>query len=259
MLEDAVGIPLFTRDRNNIQLTSAGLRLLGHAETVVSTWSRTLQDVAVAQDDQIMLVIGGMPSMWDIILGEWISLIYENKPELVINAEMYSYNQLLVHLIDRTVDLGFMFDYPNHSDLEVIELGAINIIMVSTEANMSVAEALQGQYVYVDWGTSFAVSHARAFPDLPPTRLRVAQGRMAYDFLLQNGGAAFLAEPMLKEVLNAGRMHLIPGAPSIQRHAYAVFHTRSDRRQNILDALRLLPQKPTLKQVEFNDTAILGR
>ena len=38
MLENRVGVPLFVRERNNIQLTAAGLKLLRYAENILTSW-----------------------------------------------------------------------------------------------------------------------------------------------------------------------------------------------------------------------------
>lgn len=41
LLEQQVGMQLFTRARNNVQLTSAGEKLIRHAENILTTWNRT--------------------------------------------------------------------------------------------------------------------------------------------------------------------------------------------------------------------------
>ncbi|MDP5206954.1 LysR family transcriptional regulator, partial [Alishewanella sp. SMS9] len=45
-LEQQLGVHLFVRHRNNIQLTAAGARLLPHAQTMLSALQRARQDVA---------------------------------------------------------------------------------------------------------------------------------------------------------------------------------------------------------------------
>lgn len=243
LLEDTVGVPVFTRDRNNIQLTAAGERLMSHANNMIATWNRTLQEISVANDDKIVLVLGGLPSLWDIMLSNWIQVLHSKKPQYVINAEVSGYQQLLRHLIERLVDVAFMFDSPEHGDLETVDLGEIPIVMVSAEADYGLDQCFDERYVLVDWGTSFSVSHSRLFPDLTPPRLRVAQGRLAHEFILSRGGSAYLAEPMVREDLRAGRLHRVIDAPVIPRSAFAAYHARSERVDEILEALSLLVKK----------------
>ena len=47
LLEETLGVPLFIRRRNELQLTGAGERLKRHAETIVSAWQRALTDAAL--------------------------------------------------------------------------------------------------------------------------------------------------------------------------------------------------------------------
>ncbi|MGL5484955.1 MAG: LysR family transcriptional regulator, partial [Shewanella sp.] len=48
-LESILGVALFERQRNNIQPTPAGERMLGHAEAVLTAWERAKQDVSLSQ------------------------------------------------------------------------------------------------------------------------------------------------------------------------------------------------------------------
>ena len=55
-------------------------------------------------------------------------------------------------------------------------------------------------------------------------------GRMALAFLLHNGGATYLAEQMVSEALQSGRLYQVEDAPVIDRHVYAVYLLSSDRK-----------------------------
>ena len=68
LLEQEVGVPLFTRQRNNIQLTAAGRRLLQYAESILTTWHRAKQEIGTNDASQIPFTIGSMPSIWDLTL-----------------------------------------------------------------------------------------------------------------------------------------------------------------------------------------------
>lgn len=57
-LESQLGVPLFIRARNNIQLTIEGERLVPHAETILLAWSRVKQDVALKPEQKQQINIG---------------------------------------------------------------------------------------------------------------------------------------------------------------------------------------------------------
>ena len=68
LLEETVGAPLFTRQRNKIELTTAGSKFLTYADSMLNTWTRAIQDIAINNPEQPLLSIGGTPSLWDIFL-----------------------------------------------------------------------------------------------------------------------------------------------------------------------------------------------
>ena len=56
-LEQQLGVNLFSRYRNNIQLTASGERLLPHAEAMLAALQRAKQDMAVSAEQAVPLSI----------------------------------------------------------------------------------------------------------------------------------------------------------------------------------------------------------
>ena len=242
-LEESLGVALFTRTRNDIQLTPAGARLIKYAESILNTLNRARQDAALKAEDRESLAIGGMNSLWDIVLQNWLDQVHRQWPAVALQAEAGSQDVLVRKLLDGALDLAFMWEPPQMAELELEEVGRIRLVMVSTTAGLSAAQAVGENYIMVDWGTSFAISHARCFPDMPLPGLRAGMGRMALALMLQGGGTAYLAEPMAHEHLANGRLHLVADAPAIDRAYHAVFpHSIVQRRGLIGQAIGLLRQ-----------------
>jgi DNA-binding transcriptional LysR family regulator len=241
LLEEAVGTTLFTRTRNDIQLTPAGSRLAKYAESIVNTWNRARQEAGLGEANLLSLAIGGVDSLWDILLQEWSHKLYHQFPGVVLQTETHGQDTLIRKLRDDALDIGFMFEPPQMAELHAREVATTRLVMVAARPGLSAREAIGEGYVMVDWGTSFAIAHARHFPDMPPPRVRVSLGRMALAFLFENGGATYLAEPMVTEALAAGRLFNVADAPVIDRQVYAVWATASDRRTLLEQALKLLP------------------
>jgi len=236
-LEDEVGAPLFIRARNDIQLTAAGQRLLKYAESILITWNRARQEIAIEEKDRTPLTIAGLPSLWDIMLQDWLQTTGGDNPDLMIHAEALASDIITRRLLDGTVDIGFMFEAPQVSTLQITEIATIPLIMVSSDSNRTVEQALQERYILVDWGTSFATAHARHFPEMPAPALRMGLGRMARDYLLVRGGSAYIAEPMVTAHLKKGKLHKVKGTPVIERTANAVYPLNSDKMQLIGNVL----------------------
>ena len=62
LLEEMVGAQLFTRTRNDIQLTSAGKRLLKTAEAILHLWEEAKGTINQTEEDQQLLVVAGLTS-----------------------------------------------------------------------------------------------------------------------------------------------------------------------------------------------------
>ena len=238
LLEQEVGVPLFTRQRNNIQLTAAGRRLLRYAENILTTWHRAKQEIGTNDASQIPFTIGIMPSLWDVLLQPWISYMQETLPDLILHTEINDPIVLLRRIKEGTMDLAFCFDYPQSSDVEVVEIMQIPLVLVSSNIGLSVEQALSTNYMLVDWGTSFANAHAQHFANMPAARMRLALGRMAKDLMLGQGGSAYLGEPMVEDELRKKKLFRIKDAPVINRSAYAAYSRESERGATIEHALK---------------------
>lgn len=246
LLEETLGVPLFTRTRNDIQLTPAGTRLLKYAESILNAWNRARQDAALGDEDTVSLAIGASYSLWDILLQDWTHTLYRELPRVALQAEAHGPEVLVRRLHDRALDVAFMFEPPQMAELEAREIALIKLIMVADRPQLAAREAVGRGYVMADWGTSFAIAHARHFPDMPPPAVRMGLGRMALAFLLNNGGATYLAEQMVSEYLSSGRLYRVEDAPMIDRQVYAVYPLASERKALLEQVLGfLLPGQST--------------
>jgi DNA-binding transcriptional LysR family regulator len=237
LLESAVGAPVFLRTRNDIQLTAAGQRLLHYAENIFTTWNRARQEIAIEEEARYPLTFAGVPSLWDILLQEWLQTTYQLEPEIALYAEVLTQEVMTRRLREGTLDLAFMFDPPQMTELDIVEICEVPLIMVSSQPELGVAEAIQRDYILVDWGTLFAGAHAQHFPNMPPPALRIGLGRVAREFLLNRGGSAYLAEPMVKGYMEAGVLHRVEDAPVIRRPAYAAYPAESHKAELIRNSL----------------------
>jgi DNA-binding transcriptional LysR family regulator len=235
-LEDELGIRLFTRDRNNIELTTAGKRFLVYAENILNTWNKARQEIAIPEGVDTLLSVAALPSIWDIFLENWLAWVYKNNATTALQANVMRPDSLLRNLLDGTLDLGFVFDPPKTPQLLVKELIPVPLVMVSSEAGMCADEAVMQKYIFVDWGTSFGMAHARRYPDMPPPMLRAGVGRIALGFLGNCGGSAYLPEAMVSEQLGTS-LFIVEDAPVIHKDAYALYLQTSNKRETIENVL----------------------
>lgn len=236
MLEENVGVPLFSRQRNNIHLTAAGEHLLQYAESILTTWNRARQQIGVSDAGKRPLMVGLMPSLWDICLHEWSAHVYRQHRELVLQMEILEGDVMTRRLLEGTLDLAFSFEPAQSVQIVTKEIVQMPLILVSSREGVSVDEALGDDYILVDWGSSFGAAHARLFPQVSP-RIRLPLGRMARDLMLSHGGSAYLSEPMVRAEIAAGNLFPVREAPRIDRQAYASFVENKEERALVAQVL----------------------
>jgi len=235
-LEDELGIRLFIRDRNNIELTSAGKKFLFYAENILNTWNKARQEIAIPEGVDTYLSVAGTPSIWDIFLEDWLSWVRKSNSATALQANVMPPDSLMRNLLDGILDLGFVFDPPETPRLLVKELVPVPLILVASETGISADAAVRKNYIFVDWGTSFGLIHARQYPDIDPPVLRASVGRIALSFLNNCGGAAYLPEALVTDLLGK-ELHRVEDAAVIHKDAYAVYAQSSSKQETIEQVL----------------------
>lgn len=244
-LEQSLGVSLFTRERNNIQLTSAGKKLMVYAESILTTWTRARFEIGTEDEGQIPFIIGGVPSLWDINLQSLLNYLHESLPDIALYAETDTPDIFLRRIYEQTMDMAFIFDAPQITDLEIVEVTHVPLVMVSSHRGLTINDVFTSEYVLVDWGTSFATSHARYFRDAPSPTIRIALGRLAKEFILSQGGTAYLPEPMISENIENNTLYYVKDAPVIERLAYAVYNPNTQKQELIKHALNFFNLEDT--------------
>ena len=239
-LEDELGVQLFFRDRNNIQLTPAGHKFLRHAESILNIWNRAQLDIHARDEDKLPLVIGALSNLWDTSLVNLLKDIKGQCPDIAVVAEAVSGDSLIRRLLDQSIDLGFICDYPQTPDLVVVESFTCELVMASSSKDQGPDDAFRNGYIFVDWGASFRNEHARLFPDMPPVEIRLGPGYVAHDYIKQNGGSAYLPESTVRNDITGGKLFLVKDAPTINRKSFAVYNGNSAQLDLVQKVIHLI-------------------
>ena len=126
-LEELVGLPLFSRQRNNIMLTSAGERLIPHAENILASWQIALQDVGLPEQQEMHLSLGGISNLWGTFLQSTLPKLAEAFPQISIRTEINSHLELTRALIAGRLDIAVVLDPPNMAELKSNKIGQIEL------------------------------------------------------------------------------------------------------------------------------------
>lgn len=238
-LENRLGAPLFTRFRNNLQLTVTGERLVNHAETILLAWDRAKQDVALKKKQKHIISLGATSGLWDLLFRDTLHEIHRCFPELAIRAASHSADTLIRQLMERTVDLCLIYEPAKLSDLVSNPIAPSELILVSSFKNATLETTMYEGYISVDWGLGFQMNYTQLFPDAPPPLLHTTLARIALDFITEFGGSAYLPYRMVeKEIGNS--LFQVPEAPVISRQIYACHHRESQHYKDIEAILELI-------------------
>lgn len=243
LLESNLGVELFIRQRNDIQLTPAGIRLVRHADTIVKGWERAKQEIALDAEGAKSLAVGCPFDLWKILLLNWTETLSKQHPQLVLQIEVVPSDILIGRLVNGILDLALLFEPPQIADLAIRQVAEISLILVSGRSECSLEEVMKQDYYMVDWGNVFALNHAEYFHDIPAPAARFSSGTLARDLMLSTGGSAYLAEQMVQQELNDNILFRVAEAPVIERSVFVVYRPDAEKRVEMkyaLDALRAL-------------------
>jgi DNA-binding transcriptional LysR family regulator len=239
-LEDELGVKLFHRDRNNIQLTPAGHKFLRYAESILNIWNRAQLDINVREEGKTPLVIGAIPNLWDSNLVSLLNNIKMQYPDIAIIAEALASDSLIRRLLDQSIDIGFTSDYPQTPGLVTAEACSCDLVMVSSGRDETVESAFRKNYVFVDWGSSFRNEHALLFPDMLSPGIRLGPGYIACDYIRQYGGTAYLPESVIGNDSSEKKLFPVRDAPVINRKSFAVYNGLSGQLDLVKKVIRLV-------------------
>lgn len=238
-LESRLGVELFSRLRNNLKLTAAGERLLPHAEAVLTTWQRAFQDVAIHHQQSTQLALGGSPNVWDLMLQNSLYELKISKPDLAIRAEVLSHSIVARQLLERSLDLALVFDAPKVEELKTTRILQMPLELVATQADQDINSLQDIGYIMLDWGTLFSIQHAKKCSHLPTPSLHTNIARVALDFMLQAGGAAYLPSSLATPYIEQGQLFRVNDAPEMNRDIFACYHQDNDNKALIEEVIEL--------------------
>ncbi|WP_299200095.1 LysR substrate-binding domain-containing protein [uncultured Amphritea sp.] len=248
-LEELVGVPLFTRQRNNILLTMAGERLIPHAENIIKNWQMALQDVAISVEQDLQLVLGGITNLWGTFLQSTLPKLAESFPNMAIRTEINNHLELTRSLLSGTLDLAILLDPPSLKELNQQQIGQIELVLVSSHPNLTSDQVQEHDFIFVDWGMAFNLRINKLFKKPLTPILHTEQSQIALEFVLSHGGSAFLPLVLAGPYLESEKLHRVSNIKPVKRSVYAVYVKESERYpqlQPIIEKLCQYELKPEM-------------
>lgn len=242
-LEQQLGVNLFVRYRNNIQLTAAGERLLPHAQTMLNALQKARHDVTLSAQQAKQLAIAAPTTIWEALLQPIFIQVQHQKPELNWRTDHLNREALTRQLLEHQLDLAILFDPPKTDEISIAKLCEVKLLAVTSCSKDAATASISKPYCYVDWGNTFETLHSRFFSEQEPVKLRSSSANLALNWLLQGSGSAYLPEVMVKPYLEQARLEPLTSAPGIARDLYAAYLTDNQYNHELQSVISLLQQQ----------------
>jgi DNA-binding transcriptional LysR family regulator len=235
-LEEALGVSLFVRSRNNIRLSGEGERLVPHAEAVLVALARARQEVAL-EDTGRQLHLGVRNGIWGDALQQRLYTLQNAEPELVVHLESHRPEELTRKLLDLTLDMAILYEPPSLPELRCLAIGELTLRLFSSGRRQTANSALAGHYVRLDWGGGFARFHAQHFDEQQVPALRTNMNEVALDYLATRGGSCFMPVSQKKSLAAAG-LRPVRNAPAFTRQLNIAYHVGARQQALVERAIR---------------------
>ena len=275
-LEDQIGTPLFARDRTEIKLTEAGHRLRDYAIRLLRLRDQAVRDLAGLHDlASGTLAIAAHESAALYLLPKVLGTYVHRFPDVKIGLYRSRLDEIPRQVLEREVDLGFVAADPGYNELEALQVGADQLILIAPPGHPVVRQRLVRipdlgrEHFVVHHLCQSTVSKIREVFDQHNTTFRTAAELWSFenvkDFVQQDVGLAIVPRTTVAKELRQGTLVEVPvEGLDIPRKTLVVFRDRrylSDAARGLLALLEPPPSHAVLApagDVELLDRALSG-
>jgi len=199
-LEQSLGVTLFNRFRNNIQLTTAGEMLLPHAQAVLNAIASAKQQIAINYHPERPLQLCLSPELsvlfTDAAFSELISTAQQCQLQFMPTELLYRQTQWVQ---DGMVVLGSQL--PEPQPWQALCLGYLAVVAVSAVDAITAAEPQPE-------GSLGLVNIPRIAQGT--IQLNCANPGVLLNWLLSNRGCAYLPQMLIKEAVAQKQLQRLP-------------------------------------------------
>lgn len=219
-LEEDLGQTLLHRQKSGVQLTSSGFKFKRYAEAMTDLWRQARQETSLPQGIEAVCNMGCHIDLWPGMGRRLFADIHRDHPTTALSAWPGEQADLDQWLGTGLIDAALTWRPTAHENLTSHALKSERLVLVSTQPESPMK--FDPDYVYVDAGEAFGRQHAAAYTDAGTAKTTFGSAVWALDFLLDNGGSAYLPERLVEPHQAEGLLHLVVDAPVFPRTAFLV-------------------------------------
>ena len=219
-LEDELGQKLILRHKSGATLTPAGTKLIGYAEIMVGLWRQAKYETGLPRDTVSVCNFGCHVDLWPGPGKAFFQSVNDRHSTMALAAWQGGHDKLNQWLRSGLVDVVITYQPSVQDNQTVYALAADDIFLYASEADRPMR--FDPKYIFVDQGEEFRKQHAAAYADADTARISFGAAIWALEYLLANGGSAYLPQRLAEPYLESSRLFAVVDAPSFQRNTYLV-------------------------------------
>jgi len=232
-LEEYFNSALFVRNRNSLQLTAAGEKLLPFAASLADT----LEQARAAMNEESVqyLSIASTPNAWDMYLKQSLDEVNGHLDDVSIRAEICSNEQLSRMVHEHSIDLALTTVPFKSDDVQIFELSES---MLSLCCSVGLAEQpLKQLNIWLDWGLKSNEAIEKIYPEIKKAGMRTGSLQVALNYLATNKSAIILPEQIAQPLVNKGELVMLDPLAPLSVKCYLIYlkQTKNARLGQFID------------------------
>ncbi len=120
-LESAIGVQLFVRNRQGVQLTAAGTELLARARAMLAARDDAVTQVRLIDQGEVGVLRLGVAMLAEHAVSEALSLLAARHPQVVVDRMVAVTDRLIESLTNGMLDAVLVHAMPSILDIEGVE------------------------------------------------------------------------------------------------------------------------------------------
>jgi DNA-binding transcriptional LysR family regulator len=235
-LEEFFNSALFVRNRNSLQLTAAGERLLPFASSLADT----LEQARAAMNEESIqyLSIASTTNAWDMYLKKNLDEVNGHLDDVSIRAEICSHEQLSRMVHEHSIDLALTTVPFKSDDVENLELSES---MLSLYCSVGLVEQpLEHLNISLDWGRKSNEVIEKIYPEIKKAGMRTSSLQVALNYLSTNKSAIILPEQIAQPLVNKGELVMLNCLAPLSVKCYLIYlkQTQDTRLRQFIDVFK---------------------
>jgi LysR family transcriptional regulator, flagellar master operon regulator len=236
-LEEYFNSALFVRNRNSLQLTAAGEKLLPFAASL----AETLEQARTAMNEESVqyLSIASTPNAWDMYLQQSLDEINGHLDDVSIRAEICSNEQLSRMVHEHSIDLALTTVPFKSDDVQILELSE-SVLCLCRSVELS-EQAVNQLNIWLDWGQKNNEAIEKTYPEIKQAGIRTGSLQVALNYLATNKSAIVLPEQIATALVNKGELVILESLAPLSAKCYLIYlkQTKNAKLSQFIDAFTL--------------------